>query len=54
MAEVLEISLRTLARRREAGRLTTEESERFNRLVEIHETALRLFNGVQSATRAWI
>lgn len=54
LADFLAVPLRTLARRREAGRLSPEDSERFNRLSEIWKATSKLFNGDRDATRSWL
>ena len=48
------IRLRTLARRREEGRLTPEESDRLLRVSRVFGRALSLFDGDLRAVRTWI
>jgi putative toxin-antitoxin system antitoxin component (TIGR02293 family) len=48
------ISDRTLARRRQDGRLSPEESERILRLARVFEQALSLFEGNQAAAMRWL
>lgn len=45
---------RTLARRKVAGRLSTEESERVVRLASLYEKAFALFNGDVPGARQWM
>ncbi len=52
--ELVSISPRTLARRKEAGRLRTDESDRLLRLTRIVGLALRLFEGDLDNTRRWL
>lgn len=54
LADFLAIPYRTLARRRESGRLTQEESERLDRLSEIYDATFRLLAGNREATRSWL
>lgn len=54
LAEFLGIPERTLARRREKGLLTENESERFARLVEIFNACLELFDGSEESVREWL
>ena len=51
---VTRISARTLARRKAAGRLTCEESERLFRLSQIFDKAVALFDGDMAAARVWL
>jgi putative toxin-antitoxin system antitoxin component (TIGR02293 family) len=48
------IPLRTLARRKAAGRLSMEESERVVRLANLYEKASELFNGDTASVRQWM
>jgi putative toxin-antitoxin system antitoxin component (TIGR02293 family) len=48
------IPLRTLARRKSAGKLSMEESERVVRLANLYEKAEELFNGDKVSTRRWM
>jgi len=48
------IPLRTLARRKSAGKLSMEESERVVRLVNLYEKAAELFNGDVVSARGWM
>ena len=48
------IPLRTLARRKSAGKLSMEESERVVRLANLYEKAEELFNGDKVSTRLWM
>ncbi len=51
---VMRISPRTLARRRSAGKLTPEKSERLFRLCRIFEQTVALFDGDKAAARTWL
>lgn len=54
VARLLQIPARTLARRRQAGRLRPEESDRLLRVARVIARALELFNGKWSAARHWL
>lgn len=54
LASVVGIPERTLARRRAAGRLTPEESERLLRIAGVFEKAVGLFEGDVSAAVNWL
>jgi putative toxin-antitoxin system antitoxin component (TIGR02293 family) len=54
LAETLGIPERTLARRRTAGRLAPEESERLLRLSSIFEKAVGLFEGDVRSAVQWL
>jgi len=54
IAATLEIPERTLARRRAAGRLAPDESQRLFRLSRIFEKAVDLFEGDKAAALAWL
>jgi len=54
LAETIGIPERTLARRRVAGRLAPEESERLLRLSSIFEKAVELFEGDVSSAVQWL
>jgi putative toxin-antitoxin system antitoxin component (TIGR02293 family) len=51
---VVQIPERTLARRREAGRLHPQESDRLVRIARLFAQATRLFNGNTTEARAWL
>ena len=53
LAKLVQISERTLARRREQGRLTAEESDRLLRVSRVFGKALALFEGDLNAARTW-
>jgi putative toxin-antitoxin system antitoxin component (TIGR02293 family) len=53
-ARVMQIPLRTLARRKEEGRLHADESDRLVRIARLFAQALGLFNGEVEPTRAWL
>lgn len=54
LASIVEIPERTLARRRVAGRLGRDESERLLRLSRIFEKTLQLFNGDVMEAVGWL
>lgn len=54
LAETIGIPERTLARRRVAGRLAPEESEKLLRLSSIFEKAVELFEGEVSSAVQWL
>lgn len=54
LASDLRIPPRTLARRREEGRLTPEESDRLVRLARLVEQAIALFEGDLATARRWL
>jgi putative toxin-antitoxin system antitoxin component (TIGR02293 family) len=54
LAEAVVISPRTLARRKEEGRLDPEESDRVLRLARIFGKALQLFEGDAAQARGWL
>ena len=54
IAAVLGIPERTLARRKVAGKLAPDESERLLRISRIFESAVRLFAGDAGAAVAWL
>ncbi|HSW28106.1 MAG TPA: antitoxin Xre/MbcA/ParS toxin-binding domain-containing protein [Longimicrobiales bacterium] len=54
VAELVRIPLRTLARRKDAGRLQPEESDRLLRLARVVALALGLFEGDVDPARAWL
>jgi putative toxin-antitoxin system antitoxin component (TIGR02293 family) len=54
LAQYLGVPLRTLARRKEAGGLDENESERLLRLSEIYDAALHLFSGDKADAREWL
>lgn len=53
LASLVQIKRRTLARRREEGRLTAEESDRLLRAARVFGKALALFEGDVDAARSW-
>jgi putative toxin-antitoxin system antitoxin component (TIGR02293 family) len=53
LAGLVQIPRRTLARRREEGRLTAEESDRLLRASRLFGKAIALFDGDVDAARAW-
>ena len=50
----VQITLRTLARRKEAGRLHPDESDRLVRAARIFSQAVGLFGGDQQGARQWL
>lgn len=54
IASVIEIPERTLARRRAAGRLAPDESERLLRVSNVFERAVELFEGDAAAAATWL
>jgi len=54
LASIIEIPDRTLARRKIAGRLARDESERLLRICSIFEKAVELFNGDVPEAVAWL
>ena len=54
LAEVLSIPARTLQRRKQAGRLTSEESDRLLRVARIVELALVVFEGDAERAVRWL
>lgn len=53
LASLLQIKRRTLARRRQKGRLTADESDRLVRASRVFGRALVLFEGDAGAARLW-
>ena len=51
---VTQIPRRTLARRRNQGKLTPQESERLYRLAVVFEKSVELFEGDIDAARSWL
>ena len=54
IASIIAIPERTLARRKTAGRLTSEESERLLRVSTVFEKAVDLFEGDAAAAVRWL
>jgi putative toxin-antitoxin system antitoxin component (TIGR02293 family) len=54
LASIIEIPDRTLARRKVAGRLARDESERLLRVCSVFEKAVELFNGDVPEAVAWL
>ena len=54
MIDLLQVPKRTLARRKAAGKLSADESDRLVRLARVYAKALHLFNGDADATTAWL
>jgi putative toxin-antitoxin system antitoxin component (TIGR02293 family) len=54
LAATIEIPARTLARRKAAGKLDRDESERLLRIIRVLGKAVRLFEGDLGAAVAWL
>ncbi len=54
ISKLVGISARTLARRRETGRLAPDESDRLLRMARVIGHAVILFEGDLDATRRWL
>lgn len=54
LAQLLMVSERTMARRKEAGKLEPEETDRALRLERVFAKALSLFEGDADAARSWL
>lgn len=54
LAEIVDIKIRTLHRRKGQGRLEPDESDRLLRFSRIFGKALELFEGDVTATRRWL
>ncbi|HJQ97887.1 MAG TPA: antitoxin Xre/MbcA/ParS toxin-binding domain-containing protein [Candidatus Polarisedimenticolaceae bacterium] len=54
LANLVQIPLRTLSRRRESGALTAEESDRLLRVSRVFGKTLALFEGDVEAARGWL
>ncbi len=54
LADLVQISRRTLSRRKEAGRLQPDESDRLVRLSRVFAEAIELFEGDADAARSWL
>jgi len=54
VVRIVGVANRTLARRKEQGKLSHSESERLLRLSIVYENALELFEGDAVATRQWL
>lgn len=54
IASLIRVPLRTLSRRRAAGRLKPEESERLLRISRIVDQAIALFEGDRDAAMQWL
>lgn len=53
LSRIVQIPKRTLNRRREGGRLRTDESERILRLAQVYDMALDVF-GSQKKAETWL
>lgn len=54
LADAALITRRTLARRKKAGRMQPDESDRLVRLARVFSRAIELFEGDSEAARAWM
>ena len=54
LAELIQISTRTLNRRQKEGKLKADESDRLLRFARIFSQAVDLFDGDQKATQHWL
>jgi putative toxin-antitoxin system antitoxin component (TIGR02293 family) len=54
VAELIQLPPRTLARRKQAGRLEPDESDRLVRVARVFGRALGLFEGDPDAARHWL
>jgi putative toxin-antitoxin system antitoxin component (TIGR02293 family) len=54
VAELIQLPPRTLARRKQTGRLEPEESDRLVRVARVFGRALGLFEGDPDAARHWL
>lgn len=54
IAELIQLPTRTMARRKEAGRLQPDESDRLLRVARVFGRALELFEGDPDAARHWL
>jgi len=54
LADAIVITARTLARRKEQGRLEPEESDRLLRVARVFAKALELFEGDAGQARTWL
>ena len=54
LAELVDMSTRTLARRRARGRLEPDESDRLVRLSRVFAQTIELFEGDVVAARSWL
>ncbi len=54
LGEIMQVSTRTLTRRKASGRFRPDESDRLLRVSRVYGEALSLFEGDPNATRAWL
>jgi putative toxin-antitoxin system antitoxin component (TIGR02293 family) len=54
LAALVQITQRTLTRRKARGRLNQEESERLLRVAHVFDMAVQLHEGDKQAARAWL
>ena len=54
LAKLVQISTRTLARRKSQGRLLPDESERLLRISRVYDQAVRFFEDDKTIARRWL
>lgn len=54
IADLLQMNVKTVGRRKAAGRLTSAESDRLARIARILSQAIELFEGDYDAARRWL
>jgi putative toxin-antitoxin system antitoxin component (TIGR02293 family) len=54
LAKIIQITTRTLTRRKEAGKFRPDESDRILRTSRVFERTLDLFGGDHAGARAWL
>jgi putative toxin-antitoxin system antitoxin component (TIGR02293 family) len=54
LAKLVQISTRTLARRKSQGKLLPDESERLLRISRVYDQAVRFFEEDKIAARGWL
>jgi putative toxin-antitoxin system antitoxin component (TIGR02293 family) len=54
IASIIDLTPRTLARRKSSGRLSSDESEKLLRLSAVFEQAVDLFEGDQTSALKWL
>ncbi len=54
LADVAQITPRTLARRKSAGRMQPDESDRLVRMARVFSRAIGLYSGNEDLARAWM
>jgi len=54
LAKIVEVPMRTLARRKDAGRFEPDESDRLARISRVFARAIELFEGDAESAREWL